>query len=377
MVYQSKREYLEKIRNRYARAGRKYKQKILDEFCTICGYHRKHAIRLLRQQPTSSHHRPGPASLYTDDIKAILKYFWLITNRLCSKLLKAALPLWLPYYPEQRALTPKIREQLSQISPATIDRLLRPVRKQYGSHGLAATRPVHTLKLQVPIRTSHRNVDCLGFIQADTVAHGGNSVEGNFIWSLTLTDVFSQWTETRAVWNKGYSAIAQAIADIEAQLPFPILGFHVDNGGEFLNHHLWRYFHNRQPPVQFTRTRPDHKDENAYVEQKNWTHVRQLLGYQRIDNPDLLQTINRLYEAWNLWRNLFCPTLKLLSKEKVGSRYIRRYAAPRTPAQRLIDSSALNEAVKTHLTEKLTNVNPINLKKFIDHHQQLVLSVLR
>jgi len=377
MVYQSKREYLEKIRNRYAHAGRKYKQKILDEFCTICGYHRKHAIRLLRQQPASSHHRPGPASLYTDDIKAILKYFWLTTNRLCSKLLKAALPLWLPYYPEQRALTPKIREQLSQISPATIDRLLRPVRKQYGSHGLAATRPVHTLKLQVPIRTSHRNVDCMGFIQADTVAHGGNSVEGNFVWSLTLTDVFSQWTETRAVWNKGYSAIAQAIADIEAQLPFPILGFHVDNGGEFLNHHLWRYFHNRQPPVQFTRTRPDHKDENAYVEQKNWTHVRQLLGYQRIDNPDLLQTINRLYEAWNLWRNLFCPNLKLLSKEKVGSRYIRRYAAPRTPAQRLIDSSALNEAVKTHLTEKLTNVNPINLKKFIDHHQQLVLSVLR
>ena len=377
MVYQSKREYLEKIRNRYARAGRKYKQKILDEFCAICGYHRKHAIRLLRQQPTSSHHRPGPASLYTDDIKAILKYFWLTTNRLCSKLLKAALPLWLPYYPEQRELTPKIREQLSQISPATIDRLLRPVRKQYGSHGLAATRPVHTLKLQVPIRTSHRNVDCLGFIQADTVAHGGNSVEGNFIWSLTLTDVFSQWTETRAVWNKGYSAIAQAIADIEAQLPFPILGFHVDNGGEFLNHHLWRYFHNRQPPVQFTRTRPDHKDENAYVEQKNWTHVRQLMGYQRIDNLDLLPTINRLYESWNLWRNLFCPNLKLLSKEKVGSRYIRRYAAPRTPAQRLIDSSALNEAVKTHLTEKLTNVNPINLKKFIDHHQQLVLSVLR
>lgn len=180
MVYQSKREYLEKIRNRYARAGRKYKHKILDEFCAICGYHRKHAIRLLHQQPSVCHHRPGPASLYTDDIKAILKYFWLTTNRLCSKLLKAA------------------------------------------------TRPVHTLKLQVPIRTSHRNVDCLGFIQAATVARGGNSVEGNFIWSLTLTDVFSQWTETRAVWNKGYSAIA----DIEAQLPFPILGFHVDNGGE-------------------------------------------------------------------------------------------------------------------------------------------------
>lgn len=377
MVYQSKREYLEKIRHRYAHAGRRYKHKILDEFCAICGYHRKHAIRLLRQQSSTCRHRPGPTSLYKDDIKAILKYFWLVTNRLCSKLLKAALPLWLPYYPEQRSLTPEIRKQLCKISPATIDRLLRPIRKQYGSHGLGATRPVHTLKLQIPIRTSHRNVDRPGFIQADTVAHGGDSTEGDFVWSLTLTDVFSQWTESHAVWNKGYANIAQAIAEIEEHLPFTILGFHVDNGGEFLNHHLWRFFRRRQPPVQFTRTRPDHKDENAYVEQKNWTHVRQLLGYQRIDNPDLLPTINRLYEAWNLWHNLFCPNLKLLSKEKIGSRYVRRYAAPRTPAQRLIESTEINELLKTHLTEKLTNVNPINLKKFIDHHQHLVLSVLR
>jgi len=286
-------------------------------------------------------------------------------------------PLWLPYYPDQRALTPEIREQLKHISPATIDRLLRPVRKQYGSHGLPGTRPRQSLKLQIPIRTSHGDVLTPGFFQADSVAHGGDSVEGDFVWSITMTDVFSQWTESRAVWNKGYSNIAQAIADMETHLPFSILGFHVDNGGEFLNHHLWHYFRDRQPPVQFTRTRPDHKDDNAYVEQKNWIHVRQLLGYQRIADPNLLPIIKRLYEAWDLWRNLFCPTLKLLSKEKIGSRYVRHYGPPRTPAQRLIDSPALNEAVKNHLTEKLTNVNPVNLKKFIDHHQHLVLSALR
>jgi len=374
---QSKREYLEQIRNRYQRAGRRYKTQILYEFCANCGYHRKHAIRLLNR-PVSSHHaRPGPAPHYTAEIRAILKYFWLTTNRLCSKLLKAAIPLWLPYYPHPEALTPEMREQLHRISPATMDRVLRPVRKQYGSHGLAGTRPGHCLKLQVPIRTTHHDVVCPGFIQADSVAHGGNSVEGDFVWSITLTDVFSQWTETRAVWNKGYSDIAHAIADIEAHLPFPILGFHVDNGGEFLNHHLWKYFRDRQPLVQFTRTRPDHKDDNAYVEQRNWTHVRQLLGYQRIDNPDLLPVINRLYETWNLWRNLFCPTLKLLSKEKIGSRYVRRYATPRTPAQRLIDSPEINEALKTHLTEKLTNISPVSQKKFIDYHQHLVLSNLR
>lgn len=377
MQLQSKREYLELIRNRYREAGRRYKTQILQEFCANCGYHRKHAIRLLNGKPSVRRKRPGPAPRYTTEIKAVLKYLWLATNRLCSKLLKAAIPLWLPSYPHQAVLTPKLRKQLRQISPATIDRLLRPVRKQYGSHGLAATRPVHLLKLQVPIRTSHHDVLSPGFIQADLVAHGGDSVEGDFLWSLTLTDVFSQWTETRPVWNKGYSNIAEAIAEIEAQLPFAILGFHVDNGGEFLNHHLWRFFRNRQPPVEFTRTRPDHKDDNAYVEQKNWTHVRQLLGYQRIENPDLLPTITRLYEAWNFWRNFFCPTLKILSKEKVGSRYIRRYAPARTPAQRLIDSPHLNEAIKTHLTEKLTSTNPVSLKKYIDHHQRLILSSLR
>jgi hypothetical protein len=375
MTNTSKHEYLEKIRNRYAKAGRKYKKKILDEFCSVCGFHRKHAIRVLNQRASVRYHRPGPKPLYKDEIKVILEYFWLATNRLCSKLLKAALPLWIPSYPKQETLTPAIRKQLNQISPATIDRILRPAHRKHGSHGLAGTRPRHTLKLQIPIRASHSDVNCPGFIQADTVAHGGNSVEGNFVWSLTMTDVFSQWTETRAVWNKGYFGIAEAIADIEKRLPFPILGFHVDNGGEFLNHHLWRYFHNRPNKVQFTRTRPDHKDENAYVEQKNWIHVRQLLGYQRIENPDLLHDINRLYEAWNLWRNLFCPTLKLRSKNKIGSRYSRRYLTPLTPAQRLIDSSEINEAIKTHLTEKMTNINPINMKKFIDHHQKLVLSV--
>lgn len=374
---ESKREYLELIRNRYSQASRRYKTQILHEFCANCGYHRKHAIRLLNRKPSLRSDRPGPARLYTAEIKTVLKYFWLTTNRLCSKLLKAAIPLWLPSYPNQRVLTPELCKQLRQISPATIDRLLQPVRKQYGSHGLAATRPVHLLKLQVPIRTSHHDVICPGFIQADMVAHGGNSVEGNFLWSLTLTDVFSQWTESRAVWNKGYSSIAQAIAEIEAQLPFAILGFHVDNGGEFLNHHLWRYFHDRQPPVQFTRTRPDHKDDNAYVEQKNWIHVRQLLGYQRMENPDLIPIVNRLYEAWNLWRNLFCPTLKLLAKKKIGSRYVRHYETPRTPAQRLIDSNDINEALKTHLTEKFTNINPVSLKKYIDHHQHMVLSTLR
>jgi len=378
MVSQSKKEYIEVMRRRYAGAGRPYKKKLLDEVCEVCGYHRKYAIELLNGKPSKKRCRPGPRRIYGDAVREVLKGLWLLMSRPCSKLLKANVPLWLPHYERENPISPPVRAKVLQISHASIDRLLKPVRKQYGSHGLGATRPVSALKHQVPIRTHHDDVAEPGYLQADSVAHGGDSTEGDFVWSITMTDVFSQWTESRAVWNKGYSDIAQAIERIENVLPFCIKGFHSDNGGEFLNHHLYRYFRNRDVQVELTRTRPDHKDDNAYVEQKNWIHVRQLLGYQRIEHPELVATINRLYEAWGLYRNFFCTTQKLLSKTKVGSRYIRRYEGkPRTPAHRLLEAPSTNEAIKTHLTEILINANPIKLKRLIDHHQHIVLSALR
>lgn len=377
MVQQSKQEYLLKILDRYHNAGRKHKKLILDEFCTICGHHRKHAIRLLNRVAKTRHHRPGPRTKYGEAVREVLKGLWLVANRPCSKILKATIPIWLPYYQKRTPIAESIRKDLLSISPASIDRLMQPVRKKYGSHGLSGTRPVSTLKNQIPIRTSHSDVDRPGYIQSDSVAHGGNSVEGDFVWSITMTDVCTQWTENRAVWNKGYAGIAEAIKDMEQMFPFKILGFHADNGGEFLNYHLVNYFKRHAEPVEFTRTRPDHKDDNCYVEQKNWMRVRLLFGYQRIENPDLIVPMNRLYEAWDLFNNFFCPNLKLLSKTKVGSRYVKRYDLPKTPAQRTIDHPHVNEAIKTHLTEKLLNLNPINLKKSIDHYQQLILSKLR
>jgi hypothetical protein len=299
-------------------------------------------------------------------------------GRPCSKLFRSNLAVWLPFYERKARISLETRSKLLAISAATIDRIMRPVRRKHGSHGLGGTRPNLALKFHIPIRTHHGDIDRPGYLQADTVAHGGNSMEGDFAWTVTVTDVETQWTENRAVWNKGYDGVAQAIKSIEEDLPFAILGFHSDNGGEFLNHHLWRYFRHRKEPVDFTRTRPDHKDDNAYAEQRNWTHVRQLLGYQRIEDPELLPTINTLYEAWDLMHNLFCSTQKLESKTKQGSRYTRRYQKnPKSPAQRLIESEHTNEAIKTYLTEKITNINPIKLKKFIDHHQHLVLSKLR
>ena len=378
MTGRSKKEYIEELRWRYKGAGRKYKKLLLDQCCEICGFHRKHAIRALNGRNKSTGRRSGPESTYTQDVIDVLEALWLLINRPCSSLLKANIPLWLPFYTQDNAISMETREKLLQISASTVNRLLKPSRRKYGSHGLGATRPNLSIKFNIPIKTHHSDVDRPGYVQADSVAHGGNSVEGDFVYSLTMTDVDTQWTENRAVWNKGYSGISEAINDIESCLPFPILGFHSDNGGEFLNHHLYRYFQNRTKPVAFTRTRPDHKDDNAYVEQKNWTHVRQLLGYQRIDNPDLIKSINLLYKAWGAMHNLFCCTQKLESKIKVGSKYQRKYEKiPRSPAQRLIESEHVDQLTKTSLTEQMTNINPIKLKKLIDNLQGKVLSNLR
>lgn len=379
MTKQSKEEYLEKMRRRYVKAGREYKTKLIDECCEVCGYHRKHVIRLLNKEAGSAKkQRPGPKRKYGSGVVAVLEELWLVMNRPCSKLFKGNIPIWLPFFAKDHLLDAETREKILEISASSMDRIMRPVRRKHGSHGLGGTRPNLALKFQIPIRTHHSNIDRPGYLQADTVAHGGNSMEGDFAWSLTMTDVETQWTENRAVWNKGYHGVAQAIREIEDGLPFPILGFHSDNGGEFLNHHLWRYFRKRDEPVDFTRTRPDHKDDNAYAEQRNWTHVRQLLGFQRIEDPEWIPLINKLYVAWDLMHNLFCCTQKLESKTKIGSRYKRAYEKkPLSPAQRLIGSNHINEAMKTHLTEKMTNINPLQLKKFIDHHQHLVLSKLR
>lgn len=378
MTGKSKNEYLQEIRWRYAGAGRKYKKVLLDQCCELCGYHRKHTIRLLNQKSKPTAKKTGPKPAYGKAVVKTLEALWLLMNQPCSKLLKANIPLWLPSYAKNKSVSQDTRKKLLKVSAAAIDRLLNPSRRKYGSHGLGATRPNLSLKLKIPIRTHHSDVDRPGYFQADSVAHGGNSIEGNFVHTVTMTDVFTQWTENRAVWNKGYHGVSEVIKNIESNLPFSILGFHSDNGGEFLNHHLYRYFRHRKQPVEFTRTRPDHKDDNAYAEQKNWTHVRQLLGYQRIEDPNLVPIINALYEAWDLMHNLFCCTQKLQSKTKIGSRYQRRYEkTPRSPAQRLIGSDHIDQVTKTFLTEQMTNINPIKLKKFIDYHQCKVLSVLR
>jgi hypothetical protein len=307
-----------------------------------------------------------------------LEKIWLAANRPCALRLRALIAVWLPWYEEEHGRIDRdSKKKLGKISARTLDRLMKPVRRRHGYRGKCGTRPGTVLKNQIPIKTHHEGVTGPGVMEADTVAHCGNSLDGDFVWSLTLTDVFSGWTENRAVWNRGYDGVKKAIQDVEEKLPFLLTDFHSDNGGEFLNHHLIRYLRDRQPGVHQTRCRPYHKDDTARVEQKNYTHVRALLGYQRIESVSLIPAINRLYQSWDMFNNVCLPSMKLTQKEKIASKYVRRYDTPQSPCQRLIDSAHLDELKKTFLTELKCNVNPFALKRQIDHLQAQILSRLR
>ena len=266
-----------------------------------------------------------------------------------------------------------VRHQLLQISAATIDRLLKKQRALHRTKGLCGTRPGGLLKHQIPIRTDNDDVDRPGFLEADTVAHCGNSLAGDFIWSLTFTDIFSQWTQNRAVWNKGAQGVLEQVKDLEAGLPFELLGFDVDNGSEFLTFHLWRYLLDRPRPVPMSRSRPYRKNDQAHVEQKNWTHVRQLLGYQRLERPELVPLINDLYRTWGLLHNFFCPNFKLLRKTRKGARTIRSYGTPKTPYQRIIESPHVSQTQKHKLQAQFQQLNPLRLKEQIEQKLEQVL----
>jgi hypothetical protein len=382
MTIQSRKEYLQAIRLRYQNASRKAKTPILDEFCLNCGYHRKYAIRLLRgkKKKKKAQTKSGPQPIYQDkQLLVSLKHIWFATDQMCSKKLKAAIPLFLPFYEQQYGVIDEIiKIKLHTISPSTIDRLLKPGRVRYTHKGRCGTKPGTLLKNQIPIQTNAWESSKPGFFEADTVAHCGNSLSGDFVWSLTFTDIATTWTENRAVWNKGAHGVLTQTKDIEQQLPFPMRGFDCDNGSEFLNHHLHRYFTSRPVnPVTFTRSRPYRKNDNAHVEQKNWSHVRQLLGYDRFDKPQLVDLLNDLYKnEWSLYNNFFCPTLKLKTKHRVKSKYVKKYDAPKTPYQRLIASADISQQAKLKLTETFLLLNPFTLKKKIESKLKIIFATL-
>lgn len=368
MSNQSKYEYLQDFRFRYDGATKQQKQAMLDEFCTVCGYNRKYAIRLLNaRQPAQNRanlSKRGRKKIYGDPlIVQVLRDLWIATNLPCSKNLKAIIPLWLPHY-ENYILTQEIKDKLLSVSPATIDRLIKPFRTKYGKTGLATTKPGSIIKKQIPIKTNQWDESVPGFIEADTVAHCGNSTAGSFVFSLNCVDIATGWTEQRAVWGKGQTGVLNAIQHIEKTIPFTIKGFDCDNGSEFVNWHLMRYLTERKRPVQFTRARPYRKNDNAHIENKNWTHIRQYLGYQRFQNPSLVDKLNDLYTTeWNLYFNFFIPSVKLIDKTRIRSKIVKTYDKPKTPVQRLLESQHISTSDKQILEHTFKQLNPFKLQQ--------------
>jgi hypothetical protein len=366
-------EYLKSIYSRYKKADRKEKSIILNEFCQNCGYHRKHAIRALNTFKRFTKPKPkrrGKPSVYNKaPIIAPLKRIWLAANLPCSKRLKAILSLWLPFYEAEYGKLPEyVLRALHGISAATIDRLLKPTRIKYKGRGRSTTKPGTLLKKHIPIKTDQWDETRPGFLEADTVAHCGESMAGMFAFTLDCVDIATSWTEQRAVWGKGEKGVLEQIKDIEDSLPFTLLGFDSDNGSEFLNYHLLRHFHQRKQAVQFTRSRPYHKDDNAHVEQKNWTHVRQWLGYHRLENPDVIPLMNDLYTSeWRLYHNFFLPSVKLLEKKRIASKTIKRYDTPKTPYQRVMESTAISKGAKLSLNKQFEQINPFRLRKAMEN----------
>ena len=381
MSPRSKREYVEAVHRRYKNASRSERTIILNELCATCDYNRKYAIRLLRGfkrfTKPKPHKRGKPAVYQKNDILIPLRRIWLEANLPCSKRLKAILPLWLPGYEQYfEPLSEEVINALSSISPATIDRLLKPIRVQYTKRGRSTTKPGTLLRNQIPILTNQWNESRPGFIEADTVAHCGESLSGMFAYTIDAVDIATTWTEQRATWGKGETGVLKQIEDIEKALPFPLLGFDSDNGSEFLNRTLFRHFTKRKHPVQFTRSRAYHKDDNAHVEQKNWTHIRQWLGYQRLDNPLAVPLLNNLYRRqWRAFHNFFCPSVKLLDKQRMGSKTIKRYDSPKTPYQRVLESPYVSQGTKNAMTKYLETLNPFLLKKTISKKLKRIFSL--
>jgi hypothetical protein len=362
MTNEMRRAYINRIYWRYQKSSRREKILILDEFCKVFEFTRKHAIKVLNDPSTPTGKRPGPKRKYGAEVVHHLVKLWKEMSRICSKNMVAALPLWLPFYDCPEAT----KELLNEISPSTVDRLLKPYREQAKVRGLSSTEP-SLIKNKIPIKLLDGDVKELGYFEADTVAHCGNSLAGEFINSVTMTDLMSSWTENRATWTKESKRVRQAIGDIERSLPFKIKGFASDNGNEFFNHELHDYFNNRKEKVEMVRRRAYKKNDNAHVEQKNWTHVRELFGYERFDHDSMVDVMNDIYKNyWNPLRNFFTPSLKLKEKTREGGKITKKYDPPKTPYQRLIDSGQLTDSDQAVLKARFERLNPFGLKNDLE-----------
>jgi hypothetical protein len=371
---QSIREYARAIRDRYWQNNKIGKTKILDEFTKTTGLHRKAAIRLLNKETAKhSSKKRGRPRKYSHDAAEVLKTAWEAEDRICSKRLHPFLNDLVKILKKNNDIevTPAVETQLRQISPATIDRLLRPFRQQGNRHRFSTTRPGSLLKNAIPIRTFADWQDNRpGFLEVDLVAHCGERVDGFFLYTLTAVDIATGWTECSGVWGKGQKRVGTAIHNIRTRMPFSLLGLDSDNGSEFINQNLYTWC--QREGITFTRSRSYKKNDNCHVEQKNGALVRRVIGYQRYDSKEALGMLNRIYSLLRLYTNFFQPSMKLISKHRNGAKVFKTYDDAQTPCYRLLKSGILSTQEKRDLIDAFQNLSPVKLLKQINDNLKLL-----
>jgi hypothetical protein len=369
MTRGSVKEYAKVVRLRYLSARKDEKGKILDEFIQVTGYHRKAAIRLLNRKSLRQVQRRGRERYYGHETADVLRKLWEASDRLCSKRLKPFIGEMVRVMRQHGELDVNIRIEadLRRMSPSTIDRLLRPWRRLGVRHPLSTTRPGSLLKNSIPIRTFADWIDDRsGFLEVDLVAHCGESTEGFYLTTLSTVDVASGWSECIGVWGKGQYRVGSAVHEVRRRLPFSLLGLDSDNGSEFINQYLYNYC--RREGITFTRSRSYKKNDSCHVEQKNWSVVRRLVGYDRYSSHAALEHLNMVYATLRHYVNFFQPTMKLVSKTRQGVKVHKLYDMARTPYQRLLETGTLTPTQQARLAAIYQGLNPVLLLKQLNGH---------
>ncbi len=371
MSYRAKRELLLQIAPRYREASSVLKEVILDEFVAATGYARKYAIRLLNhtadQKLTITRPRPPHYGL---EVQQALHLAWTAANHICAKRLVPFLPTLVESLERHGHLhlSEPCRSQLLSMSAATADRILRPYRK-HERRGIATTRSGTLLKKQIPIRTFQDwNEAKPGFMETDLVAHCGTQAEGSYLYTLTLTDIATGWTECLPLLNRGQEAVVAALKRAQQLLPFPLLGIDTDNGAEFINMELLIFC--EQEHITFTRGRPRRSNDQCYIEQKNGQIVRQVVGYDRFAGEASYRQLTELYRALRVYVNCFQPSMKLQTKEREGSKVRRTYDQAQTPMQRLLASDVLSSQKQQELLRITEALDPLRLLQQLEHLQK-------
>ena len=374
----SRKEYLRHIYKRYRFSSHQDKTLILDEFCLNTGYQRKYATRMLNSPLKAAAPRLGRRETYTNEHTYYLKKIWDILDQPCGQRLQPMLPEMIRVLKRcQELMVPEsLAADLVRMGSATIDRRLEPFRKNIWRRIHGTTKPGSLLKKQIPIVLSRWNEKIPGYTELDLVAHCGMSARGEFISTLNVTDLATGWTESAAVMGKAQSRVTEALRAIQSRLPFRLLGIDPDNGSEFINWQLFEYCLSHR--IQFTRGRPGKKNDNPYIEEKNWTHVRKIVGYDRLDTMDELEVLNSLYQGpLRLYLNFFQPVMKLKKKTKVLGQLKKKYDIPQTPYQRVVHARGTSASQKQQLTNLYDTLNPVKLKAEVERHLKLLTTLVK